>query len=275
MRCNNFTTLLATAYFVLFSAPWLQASFLFSESFNYSVGAILAGQDGGAGFSSEWGPGNSTIVTGFGGLGNAANIGLAEPKQLRTLNATTNTSGQSLYFTYLMNVSAFGVGNYSGLSLWNDNSQEMFFGVPWLKTSFGFDARAGNGEADIKTINFSPELSTTYLFIFGLLPSITTGKVDVKLWATDDFGVNVDSLVIGEASASLLGVKNNFSFNRLGMNGYYSNSLTLAGVAASSNVSEAASLTISAIPEPSTCGLLLVAGAGALWWVKRSRFFSC
>jgi hypothetical protein len=252
--------------------PGLHASILISESFDYSVGANLAGQNGGTGFSGPWDSGNSTIVAGFGGSGNAVQIGRVEPAQLRTLSTPTSTAGQSLYFTYLINVSSFGAGNFAGLSLWNNGTNEvMFFGIPWNRNSFGFDARAGNGEADIKTINFTPTTNTTYLFALGLLPSATTGKVDVKLWATSDLGINPDLLVAGTANASLLGTKNNFSFNRFGMNGSYSNSLRLAGIAASTNVSQAAALTVSAVPEPSTYALLLMTGAGALWWARRRR----
>lgn len=260
----------AAALVAIGTIPGLQASVLISEPFNYSVGANLAGQNGGTGFSGAWDFGNSTIVAGFGGSGNAVQVGRVEPAQLRTLSAPTSTAGQSLYFTYLINVSSFGTGNFAGLSLWNNSTNEvMFFGIPWNRTSFGFDARAGNGEADIKTVNFTPTANTTYLFALGLLPSLTTGKVDVKLWATSDLGINPDLLVAGTANASLLGVKNNFSFNRFGMNGNYSNTLRLAGLAASTNVSQAAALTVSAVPEPSTYTLLLMTGAGALWWARR------
>lgn len=252
--------------------PSLHASVLISEPFNYSVGANLAGENGGSGFSGAWDFGNSTIVAGFGGSGNAVQIGRVEPAQLRTLSTPTSTAGQSLYFTYLINVSSFGTGNFAGLSLWNNSTNEvMFFGIPWNRTSFGFDARAGNGETDIKTVNFTPTANTTYLFALGLLPSLTTGKVDVKLWATSDLGINPDLLVAGTANASLPGVKNNFSFNRFGMNGNYSNTLRLAGIAASTNVSLAAASTLSSVPEPSTYALLLMAGAGALWWARRRQ----
>ena len=261
----------AAALVAISIVPGLHASILISEPFNYTVGINLAGQNGGTGFSGAWDSGNSTIVTGFGGSGNAVQIGRVEPAQLRSLSNTAGTSEQPLYFTYLMNVSTFGAGNFSGLSLWNSTNEVMFFGIPWNRTSFGFDARAGFGEADIKTINFTPAANTTYLFALGLLPSITAGKVDVNLWATSDLGVDPAALVAGTANASLLGVKNNFSFNRFGMNGNYSNFSRLAGIAASTNVSQAAALTVSAVPEPSTWALLLTAGAGALGWRARQK----
>ena len=150
------------------------SALLFTENFNYTVGSNLAGQNGGSGFSGAWSGGNSTIVAGLGGTGNAVQIGSSIAS--RSLSSTFSTSGNTFYISYLMNVSNFSGGNYTGISLWNGGSEEMFFGIPYGTGNFGFDAHAGNGAADIKTVNFSPATSTTYLVTSACCPARLRAK---------------------------------------------------------------------------------------------------
>ena len=186
----------------------------------------------------------------------------------RPLSATTSTSGTSIYLTYLMNSSDFSGGNYTGISLWNGGTEEMFLGIPYEAQKFGFDAHAGNGPADIKSVDFTPATNVSYLIAVGLVPSATSGKVDVKMWATSNLAVNPDTLVAGTPNASLLGVKNNFSFDTLKVAGDYAGSLKVAGIASSPNVSEAAAVTVATVPEPST---LALAGLGVVVAVVLNR----
>lgn len=259
--------ILATVLVEALLSPAARAGVLFSEPFDYSVGANLANQNGGTGFSGAWGAGNSTIVAGLGGSGNAVQIGSSIAA--RSLSAPTSTSGTSFYLTYLMNASDFSAGNYTGLSLWNSSTEEMFLGIPWNAGSFGFDAHAGNGSADIKTVNFTPSTNTTYLIAFGLVPSATSGKVDVKMWATSNLGVDPTALVAGAANASLDGVKSNFTFDTLKVAGNYAGSLKVAGFAASPAISEATQSTVLAVPEPATWAIGLVGIVGAGWGALR------
>ena len=105
------------------------ATSIFTETFNYPVGANLDGQNGGSGFSGAWTGGNSTIVGGIGGAGTSALQVGTESK--RTLLSTFNTSGNSFYLSYIMNSSNFSGGNYTGISLWQGNTENMFLGIPW------------------------------------------------------------------------------------------------------------------------------------------------
>jgi hypothetical protein len=189
------------------------------------------------------------------------------------MSATASTSGTSTYITYLMNATSFSGGNYTGLSLFNGATEEMFMGIPWQTQKFGFDARTGNGGIDINTVNFTPSTITSYLVTLGLVPSATSGKVDVKMWATSDLGIDPTTLVAGTPNASLLGVKNNFSFNSIRIAGDYAGALKVAGIASSPNVSEAASVTVNAVPEPSTCVMALagLACGGYSVWRRRTR----
>ena len=254
-----------------YAASASQAGLLFTETFQYPIGSNLASQNGGSGFSGAWSGGNSTIVSGLAsGLGTAVQIGTTSTRQMA---ATASTSGTSTYITYLMNASSFTGGNYTGLSLFNGGTEEMFMGIPWQTQKFGFDARAGNGVADIKGVDFTPSTNTSYLIALGLVPSATSGKVDVKMWATSNLGIDPNTLVASTPNASLLGVKNNFSFNSLRIAGDYAGSLKVAGIASSPSVSEAASVSVNAVPEPSTYAMALagLACGGYSMYRRRKR----
>jgi|688.fasta_scaffold241381_1 hypothetical protein len=254
---------------LVWAAGTSQAGLLFTETFQYPISSNLAGQNGGAGFSAAWSGGNSTIVSGLSsGLGTAVQIGTASSRQL---SATASTSGTSTYITYLMNATSFSGGNYTGLSLFNGATEEMFMGIPWQTQRFGFDAHAGNGGSDIKTVDFTPSTNTSYLVTLGLVPSATSGKVDVKMWATSNLGVDPNTLVAGTPNASLLGVKNNFSFNSIRIAGDYAGALKVAGIASSPSVSEAASVTVNAVPEPSTVAMAIAGVACGGYSMFRRR----
>lgn len=241
-----------------------RAALLFSETFQYTIGSNLAGQNGGTGFSTAWSGGNSTIVAGLtSGSGSAVQVGTAST---RSMSATASTSGTSTYITYLMNASSFSGGNYTGLSLYNGGTEEMFLGIPWQTQNFGFDARSVTGTAGIKSINFTPLANTSYLVALGLLPSATPGKVDVKMWATSNLAIDPNTLVAGTPNASLIGTRDNFSYSSLRLAGDYAGALKVAGVASSPSVSEAASVSVNAVPEPATLGMAIVALAAAGVW---------
>jgi len=249
-----------------------RAGLIFTETFQYPIGSNLAGQNGGTGFSGAWSGGDSTIVAGIGGAGSAVQVG---SQSLRSLSATVSTSGKSTYFTYLMSASNFTGGNYTGISLWNDSNEQMFFGIPWNAQKFGFDAHGGNGAADIKSIDFTPSPNTTYLVAVGLVPSATAGKVDVKMWATSNLSIDPNTLVAGSANASLIGSRNDFSYNKVSVAGNYAGSLKVSGLASSPNISEAASVSVAvaSVPEIDPAGFGSVAAllTGVLGLIERRR----
>ena len=250
------------------------AALLFSENFDYTIGSNLAGQNGGSGFSGAWSGGDSTIVSGLGGTGNAVQIGASIAS--RALSSTFSTSGNTFYISYLMNVSDFSGGNYTGISLWNGASEEVFFGIPYQSQNFGFDARGDTGVAGIQEVNFSPSINTTYLVTFGLLPSATSGKVDLKMWATSNLGVDPNTLVAGAANASFLGTRDNFSFNTLKLNGDYAGSLKVSGIANAPTAAEAINFSTQSaapVPEPGTwaAAALLAGGAAFMRWRRRAK----
>jgi len=260
---------------LLFSGVSSQAAILFSENFDYPIGDNLAGQNGGTGFSAAWSGGNSEIVAGLGGTGNAVAIG--STITTRTFTAPLNTSGNTFYISYLMRSPNFFGGNFSGLSLWNGPAlgggvEQFFFGIPWDARTFGF-AYPG-----VTTVDFPASNNTTYLVTLGLLPSATAGKVDVKMWATSDLSVDPDALVAGVANAQQIGLKDNFAFDRLGMHSNMALNLKLGGLATATTAAEAINFTVqsagpTAVPEPGqvAASLVLLAGIGGYVWMKRRK----
>ena len=266
------TTLFAAASFSALLPA--HSALLFTENFNYTIGSNLAGQNGGSGFSGAWTGGDSTIVAGLGGTGNAVQIGSSIAS--RSLSSTFSTSGNTFYISYLMNSSNFSGGNYTGISLWDGGTEQVFFGIPWQTQNFGFDARSTLGVAGIKTVDFAPSINTTYLVTLGLLPSATSGKVDIKMWATSNLGIDPNTLVAGAANASLIGTRNDFSFNTVKLNGDYAGSLRVSGIANATTAAEAINFSTqsaAAVPEPGTwaAAALLASGAAFMRWRKRAR----
>jgi len=243
------------------------ATSIFTETFNYPVGANLDGQNGGSGFSGAWTGGNSTIVGGIGGGGTSAlQIG---NESKRTLLSTFNTAGNSFYLSYIMNASDFSGGNYTGISLWQGNTEKMFIGIPWNARKFGFDPHnngLGTPSLPIQPIDFTPLTNTSYLITCALLPSATSGMVDIKLWATSNLNIDATTFLSAAPNASLTGSRNNFSFDNVRVAGDYAGSLKLAGLSSATTGAEA----IAGVPEPSALSLLAVGlGVVALRRVRR------
>jgi hypothetical protein len=248
-----------------------RAALLFSEPFQYTVGANLAGQNGGSGFSGVWGSGSSTIVAGLNGGGSAVAIDSTGGAQTRQLSSTLGTTGTASYISYLMNSSDFNNGNYTGIDLvLGPSTSQLFLGIPFNARKFGFDAK---NSLPIQTINFTPTTNTSYLVAIGLIPSTTPGKVDIKMWATSNLAIDPTTLVASTPNAQLIGTRNNFTFDRILLDGNMPSSLKVSGLATSPSISEAVAVSVAAVPEPGSAALTAIGCAAAAGWraVRRRR----
>jgi hypothetical protein len=243
------------------------ATSIFTETFNYTVGSGLAGQNGGSGFSGSWTGGDSVVVNGIGSGPSALQIGTKASR--RSLLSTSSTH-QSLYLSYVMKASDFQGGNYVGISLWQGNTENMFLGIPYNSRSFGFDPHGGLGAGGIRAVNFTPATNTPYLVLFGLLPSAAAGKVDIKLWATSDLSAPASSLLAGAANAELIGLRDHFFFDTVQVVGNYAAGLKMSGLATATTASEAMTASAATVPEPSA-GAMLLLGLGGVMAMRRRR----
>jgi len=253
------------------------ATSIFTETFNYPVGANLDGQNGGSGFSGAWflqqsNGGSSTIVNGIGVGGRPAlQVGLDVSR--RNLLSPRDTAGNSFYLSYIMNSSDFFGGNYTGISLWQGDTEKMFIGIPWNARKFGFDPHnngLGTPSLPIQPIDFTPLANTSYLVTFALLPSATSGKVDIKLWATSNLNIDATTLLSADPNASLIGSRNNFTFDNLRVTGNYAGALKLSGLSSATTGAETISTSVASVPEPSALSLLVV-GLGGVIALRRVR----
>ena len=246
-----------------------RAALLFSEPFQYTVGANLAGQNGGSGFSAAWGSGSSTLVAGLNGGGSAVALDSTGGAQTRQLSSTIGTTGTTSYISYLMNSSDFNNGNYTGIDLvLGPSTSQLFLGIPFNARKFGFDAK---NSLPIQTINFTPTTNTSYLVAIGLIPSATPGKVDIKMWATSNLAIDPTTLVASTPNAQLIGTRNNFTFDRILLDGNMPSSLKVSGLATSPSISEAVAVSVAAVPEPASLGLAATAAIASLCWRARRR----
>lgn len=250
-----------------------EAALMFSDPFQYPVSSNLAGQNGGSGFSGAWSSGSSTLVAGLNGGGSAVSINNTGGAQNRLLTSAVGTTGSTSYITYLMNSSDFNNGNYTGIDLLFGPNSQLFLGIPWNARKFGFDAKSS---LPIQNINFTPTANTSYLIAVGLISSTTAGKVDIKMWATSNLAIDPNTLVASTPNAQLIGTRNNFSFDRIVLDGNMPSSLKVSGLAASPSISEAVAVSVAAVPEPASFGLTaagVIAAAG--WTALRVRRRPC
>ena len=90
------------------------------------------------------------------------------------------------------------------------------------------------------------------------------------MWATSNLSIDGNTLVLGTPNASLVGSRNDFSFDNVRVNGNYAGALKLSGLAAATTANEAISSTLTSVPEPSALSLLAI-GLGGLAMMRRRR----
>jgi hypothetical protein len=199
---------------------------IFRDSFDYEPSTSLLWRDGGTGFSGAWyGFGSSassgTVTTSTQDGSKWVAIGTSPAVRHLYENVVTGTN--PVYLSFRMMSPDFTLGNYCGIGLVSTSNVEddrMFFGIPWTQDKFGFDARSGRFPLDVKTID-TLKPNQPYLVLVGLIPGSVQGKVDVKMWITENLSSDLGALVRSNPVISLTGAdgKPNFTFNAVRISG--------------------------------------------------------
>lgn len=252
-----------------------KAELFFSDDFSYANGD-LAGNGGGTGWlsGSVWSGGtglNGNLVTNPlpGTSGKSIQIASNASITSRPLDTTYTSGGAtSFYLSFLFNADPFqgaGSGQYAGVSVFlaADGSNNLLAGMPGDSGGLGFDWTNRGAPFQLASDD------TTYLTLLKIAPG-TTGSTSVTMYVTTDLVMSAVDLI---ATAPWVEApnENNFSFDSVSFAGAYSSgTIGLAGLAMADNPNEAISFTQTAVPEPSTVALLVVA-AGILA-ACRTRF---
>jgi hypothetical protein len=237
-----------------------------SETFNYTVGANLNGQNGGSGFSSAWSEGNDfdKIQSGnlsypsFPSLGNS--VSSVPPQDFstapfRAINTISGTDGTSLWVGYLFqknsdNTQSFPVdSDYFGLVVYGSTGNGVFIGDPGDSTKFAVGtAGAGTGAGELSSTDVTLH-STAFL----------VAKIDFHSGA-DTISLFVNPDISAGTPSTPSATKNNLDLGNITSIGF------LAGWNAVYSYDEIrAGATFSSVPEPvsavwvlGACGLFAV-----------------
>jgi hypothetical protein len=198
--------------------------------------------------------------------GKSIQIASGADETLRSLDATYTSGATTFYLSFLFNASpfqGFNAGQYAGLSIFlaaDRANNNLLGGMPGSSGALGFDW----------TQRFDPSTNgvngATYLTLLEIKPGTSAGLTNVtsiNMYVTTDLSTSGTALAASTPWVAA-GDDPGFSFDSVGIAGSYSTgTIGLAGLAMADNPDEAVSFTQTAVPEPSTVALLVVA-AGIL-----------
>ena len=257
MRINRLAIALAMVSLV----SWAGAQTA-SDSFNYTAGTgALANQNGGSGWSSNWGTGTNSITSP--GLtftkngqtlvssGNMATTVGNDVGNFRQLPSTISTGTEFVSLLSKLDSGTGGTG-YAGFSLFNGGSENLFIGQIFNNTHWGLDQSTGVQASNVVVDG------TTHLLVAQIDYGAGAGGQDrVRLYIDPTPGLSAPDV----APAIDVSTTRSASFNQVRIQ---------AGSGASPVDFDEVRMGTSyagvtpAVPEPATLGLFAVAALGML-----------
>ena len=252
----------AIAAAIISVGSWAQAQTA-SDSFNYTAGTgALANQNGGSGWSSNWGGGTNSVTSP--GLtfskngqtlvssGNMATTVGNDTGNFRQLPSTISTGTEWVSLLTKLDSGTGGTG-YAGFSLFNGGSENLFIGQPFNNPNWGLDQSTGLQATTV------PVDGTTHLLVAQIDYGAGAGGQDrVRLYIDPTPGLSAPDVT----PAVDVSTTRSASFNQVRIQaGSGASPIDFDEVRLDTSY---AGVTPAAVPEPMTLGLLGVAAAGLL-----------
>lgn len=206
------------------------ASTILYESFDYSPG-VIAGQNGGTGFSGAWLGTGSVAAPGLtsGNLTTSGNLllGTSSHNIRRAFDATGLTDdGSKLWFSVLFSAPDTTTGTAAALpsffsDLTSSNAQDQGFTFTFnakSSTSAYIDIRIGGSIRSSTTVTSTNYYAETQLFLGRITFSDTSNQDRIELWMNPSLSSTVDTLesplLSGFGQWNDTGSNNAFRYNK-------------------------------------------------------------
>ncbi len=249
--------LLAVSAALLCPAVSVHAALIAYEGFDYAVGNLET-NNGGTGWSGAWtATGNTVASPGFGvtagsypTTGNLLDLGGNNVGNIRPLTSSPDAPGSTLYLSFIADVDS---ADYAGLSLFEGGTENLFLGKTFGAPNWGIDI-GGTG------VNTTTPTSTQSLLVFRLDfgGGTTAGDTLIRMYVNPAAGTEP---IIADASIE----KVNFTYDQIRVQ---------AGLGAADGAFDEIRFgttyaDVVAVPEPSTVGLMILAGTIGMVFRRR------
>jgi hypothetical protein len=256
----------AAATFTLSGLSSAKAQLIASDEFDYSS-SNLDGQGGGVGWGDTWGGGsaNFSITSGltYSSLQTLGNAVTGGGQTYRTLSAPVASSG-SVYVAFLLNQSS---ANYANVGVFSGSTELVSIGDTYTgsgpSSTYSFNASSnvpGAGGGVYVSSGVSIDTTSTQLLV---LEIDNSNPLQTSFYMYLNPAIGGAAPLQSTAVASFVATAGGFTFDRVRIEdaGGTIDELRIG--------SDFASVT--PVPEPTTMGLLLMAGGGAAMAIRRRK----